>query len=103
MKNYLILFAAVAALSFNVCYLASHSGAQGVCTHRGQVCNFSISTSLQCVNGVHSTSIHVVGEEYGANARLTGGPCGLVYNKWLGFITTKTDLTCGLAGDALCY
>ena len=102
MRNNLILFTAVAMLSFSACYWTLYCGAQ-VCTHRGQVCNYSISTTKQCVNGVHSTSINIVGEEYGTNARLVGGACGIVYNKVLGITTTKTDKTCGEAGDTLCY
>ena len=103
MRNYVVLFAAVVMLSFSACYWVQTCWAQQVCTHKGQVCNFSISETEQCLNGTLSTSITVVGEQYGGNVLPSSGACGIVWNKFLGVITTKTDKTCGKAGNSSCY
>jgi len=104
MRNYMVLFAAVAVFSFSACYWASHSRAQGLCTHVGAVCNYPISVTEQCLNGWLSTSIMVTSESGTKNALPMGeSHCGWVWWKRLGIPYWQTEIVCGSAANMECY
>jgi len=104
-RNYTILFAAVTMISFSVSYWVSHTSATPPCTHRAQVCNFAITPTKVCMNGILSTT-SMLGDEVGAlNVRSLGAhaPCGWIYQKGTILPWLSTGVVCGKGAIQDCW